>query len=61
MWEITIKGKFVTRITTDQEDVAKSQCLSLLRGKLKEGRIISEEPHHGLFQFVLESVEAEKL
>ncbi len=61
MWEITIKGKFVTGITTDQEEVAKSQCLNLLREKLKKGEVISEEPYHGLFQFVLESVEAEKL
>ncbi|GAH53384.1 unnamed protein product [marine sediment metagenome] len=60
MWEIVIKGKFVTGTTIDDEEQAKRLCKKLLEDKLADAGI-EDEKVHGLFQWIPESVEAERL
>lgn len=60
VWEVVIKGKFVTGTTIDDEEAAKKECEKLLLGGLKAGGV-SDEKGHGLFQWVRESVEVEAL
>ena len=60
VWEITIKGKFVTGTTIDDEELAKKKCEELLLAGLEKGGV-SDEKGHGLFQWVKESVEAERI
>ncbi|GAH25772.1 unnamed protein product, partial [marine sediment metagenome] len=59
VWEIAIKGKFVTGTTIANEEQAKETCQKLLENKLAEAGI-SDEKAHGLFQWIPESVEAER-
>ena len=60
VWEIVIKGKFVTGTTIDDEEEAKKKCEEMLLGGLEAGGV-SDSKGHGLFQWVPESVEAERL
>lgn len=60
VWEIVIKGKFVTGTTIDDEEAAKKECEKLLLQRLEAGGV-SDSHSHGLFQWVQKSVEAEKL
>ncbi|MBA7674937.1 hypothetical protein ES703_83165 [subsurface metagenome] len=60
VWEIVIKGKFVTGTTIDDEEQAKETCKKLLEDKMAEAGI-ADEKAHGLFQWIQESVEAERL
>jgi hypothetical protein len=61
IWEIVIKGKFVTGTTVDDEEQAKDTCKKLLEGRLKESGILSENGGSGLFDWIPESVEALRL
>lgn len=58
MFEIVIKGKFITGTTADAEETAKKQCEDLLLDKLQRAGISGKD---GLFEFRVESVEAERL
>ena len=60
VWEIVIKGKFVTGTTIDDEEVAKKKCEEMLSGGLEAGGV-SDQKGHGLFQWVPESIEAEQM
>ncbi|MBA7670697.1 hypothetical protein ES703_78843 [subsurface metagenome] len=60
VWEIAIKGKFVTGTTIDDEEDAKRVCKKLLEMKMAEAGFVGEKDH-GLFQWIPESVEAERL
>lgn len=60
VWEITIKGKFITGTTIDDEEQAKKQCEEMLLTGLEAGGV-SDEKGHGLFQWVKASVEAERI
>jgi len=60
VWEIVIKGKFVTGTTIDDEEQAKKQCEEMLLAGLEAGGV-SDSKGHGLFQWVKESIEAERL
>jgi len=60
VWEIVIKGKFVTGTTVDDEEQAKETCKKLLEDKMAEAGI-ADENHGLLFQWIPESVEAERL
>ena len=60
VWEIRIKGKFVTGTTIDDEEEAKKQCEEMLLTGLEAGGV-SDQHGHGLFQWVKESIEAERL
>lgn len=60
VWEITIKGKFVTGTTIDDEELAKKTCEELLLAGLGRGGV-SDEKGHGVFQWVKESIEADAL
>jgi len=60
MWEIVIKGKFVTGTTVDDEEQAKETCKKILEDKLAEAGI-ADEKVNGLFQWIPESVEAKRL
>lgn len=60
VWEIVIKGKFITGTTIDDEEMAKKKCEELLLAGLKLGGV-SDSHSHGLFQWVPESIEAEQL
>lgn len=61
MWEIVIKGKFITGTTIDDEELAKKKCEELLLDRLKAGGVSDSQGTHGLFQWVGESIEAERL
>ncbi len=58
MLEVVIKGKFITGIIMDNEEEAKVHCKELLETLLDKARCLKAD---GLFQFILESVEAERL
>jgi len=58
--EIVIKGKFVTGTTINDEEQAKKQCEEMLLAGLEAGGV-SDSKGHGLFQWVKESIEAERL
>ena len=60
VWEIMIRGRFITGTTIDDEEIAKKKCEELLLEGLEKGGV-SDEKGHGLFQWVKESVEAEAL
>ena len=60
VWEIVIKGKFVTGTTIDDEEEAKKKCEEMLLAGLEAGGV-SDSHGHGLFQWVQESLEAERL
>lgn len=60
VWEIVIKGKFITGTTIDDEEEAKKKCEELLLERLEMGGV-SDEKGRGLFQWVPESTEAERL
>ncbi|MBA7654351.1 hypothetical protein ES703_62228 [subsurface metagenome] len=60
VWEIVIKGKFITGTTIDDEELAKKKCEEMLLERLEIGGV-SDSKGHGLFQWVKESVEAERL
>ena len=52
MWEIAVKGKFVTGTTMYDEEKAKETCNQLLQDLLVKAGIIGEEGASGLFQWV---------
>lgn len=58
MFAITIKGKFTTGTTRDDEEQAKESAKQLLIERLKQASCYGASQ---LFQFTFESVEAEKL
>lgn len=58
MFEVVIRGKFVTGTTSDDEEIAKKQCEELLVKRLEEAGCAGPV---GLFTFKVESVEAERL
>lgn len=58
MFEIVIKGKFITGTTQDDEETAKKQCKDLLLDKLEKAGVVGKD---GLFEFQVLSVEAERL
>ena len=60
VWEIVIKGKFVTGTTIDDEEQAKKQCEEMLLARL-EASGVSDSKGQGLFQWVQEAIEAERL
>ena len=60
VWEIVIKGKFMTGTTIDDKEQAKETCKKLLEDRMAEAGI-ADEGAHGLFQWIPESVEAERL
>ena len=60
VWEIVIKGKFVTGAIVDGIERAKEICKKLLEDRMAEVGI-ADEKAHGLFQWIPESVEAERL
>ncbi|MDO9334189.1 MAG: hypothetical protein Q7T57_06690 [Dehalococcoidales bacterium] len=55
MFEITIKGKFVTGTTIEDEEQAKEATLNLLKKMLKEASLLGPSQ---VFEFYVESVEA---
>lgn len=58
MFEIVIKGKFITGVTIDDEEKAKATVKKLLEDRLDVARCLTPS---GIFEFKLESIEAEKL
>jgi len=59
VWEIVIKGKFVTGTTIDDQEQAKKTCQELLLSRLDAG--VTNPDGHGVFQWIPESIEAEPL
>lgn len=58
MFEVVIKGKFITGITIDDEEKAKATVKEILEERLQAARCLKPD---GIFEFKLESIEAERL
>lgn len=58
MFEIVIKGKFITGTTVDDEEKAKKVCKDLLLDKLEGAGVAGKD---GIFDFRVEAIEAERL
>lgn len=58
MFEIVIKGKFITGTTVDDEEKAKKVCKDLLLDNLERAGVAGKD---GIFDFRVEAIEAERL
>jgi len=58
MYEVIIKGKFITGTTVDEEEKAKKVVRDLLRDKLRHASCLERDQ---VFEFVEESIEVSPL
>jgi len=58
MFEVVIKGKFITGTTVDDVEKAKKVCKDLLLDKLETAGVAGKD---GIFDFKVEAIEAERL
>lgn len=58
MYTVTIKGKFITGTTVDDEEQAKRVVRDLLREKLRQADCLEREQ---VFEFVEETIEVTPL